>query len=158
MLGNLFFPICFSRVFLRTVILFGGDEKLEELVDGLERPVRGSKQLICIPEILVLSGRNQLINSSRLGFSLGRTRSVPMQTLLLKLLLQSLRQIGGGPSCSSLCPSDFKLPSGRFLTVWAARSRCGVFLRGCPADSDDRCSSRGPGTVVPQQREKISLV
>lgn len=54
------------------MILFWVDEKLEELVDGLERLVRDRK-LICIPEILVLSGKNQLINSFRLGFSLGRT-------------------------------------------------------------------------------------
>jgi len=68
--------VCSARVFLRTAVLFWGDEKLEELVEGLERPVKGIKWLICIPEILVLSGRNQLVISFRLRFSLGRTRFV----------------------------------------------------------------------------------
>lgn len=55
------------------MVLFWGDEKLEELVEGLERPVKGIKWLICIPEIIALSGSNQLIISFRLRFSLGRT-------------------------------------------------------------------------------------
>lgn len=54
-------------MFLRTVlVLFQGNEKLEELVEDLERPVKGIKWLICLPEILVLSGRNELIISFRL--------------------------------------------------------------------------------------------
>lgn len=55
------------------MVLFWGDEKPEELEEALERPVRGIKWLICIPEILVLSGKNQLIISFRLRFLLVRT-------------------------------------------------------------------------------------
>lgn len=55
-----------------TVVLFWGDEKPEELDEGLQRPVGGIEWLICIPEILVLSGRNQLIISFRPRFLMGR--------------------------------------------------------------------------------------
>lgn len=61
---------------MRTVVLFQGNQKLEELVEGLERPVRGIKWLIYLPEILVFCGRNYLVISFRPRFWLGRTRFV----------------------------------------------------------------------------------
>lgn len=38
-----FLVVCSSRIFLRTVVLFHGNEKLEELIEGFEIPVRGIK-------------------------------------------------------------------------------------------------------------------
>ena len=70
------------------MVLFWGDEKPEELEEGLERPVGGIKWLICILEILVLSGRNQLIISFRPRFLLGKTGLVQVQILLFKLRLE----------------------------------------------------------------------
>lgn len=89
-MGNFLLAVCSFRVFLRSVVLLWGDENLEEPVEGLERPVRGMTWLICIPEILVLSGRNQIIISFRLRISLGKTRFVRTQMILFKLTLESV--------------------------------------------------------------------